>query len=54
MNFPCSAAQTANDSEQRLKVGKIALDHDNERTLGLHLLQFSEVFNGFLDHKGTS
>lgn len=25
------------------QIGKIALDHEDERVLGLHLLQFSEV-----------
>ncbi|KAF7813888.1 arginine--tRNA ligase, cytoplasmic-like isoform X1 [Senna tora] len=35
--------KSGKDIEELKRVGKISLDHDDERTLGLHLLQFSEV-----------
>ncbi|CAL0322146.1 unnamed protein product [Lupinus luteus] len=35
--------KSGKDIEQVKKTGKIVLDHDGERALGLHLVQFSEV-----------
>ncbi|MED6150592.1 hypothetical protein PIB30_099692, partial [Stylosanthes scabra] len=35
--------KSGKDIEEVKKNAKIALDHDDERALGLHLLQFSEV-----------
>ncbi|CAI9100460.1 OLC1v1037571C1 [Oldenlandia corymbosa var. corymbosa] len=37
--------KSGKDIEELKKVGTLALDHPDERVLGLHLLQFSEVVN---------
>ncbi|XP_058722347.1 arginine--tRNA ligase, cytoplasmic-like [Vicia villosa] len=36
--------KSGKDIEELKKNGKLVLDHEDERTLGLHLLQFTEVF----------
>ncbi|KAI4347049.1 hypothetical protein L6164_007899 [Bauhinia variegata] len=44
--------KSGKDVEEIKKIGKVVLDHPDERALGIHLLQFSEVFeeacNNFL------